>query len=128
VHEDPNLLKLGAPRDQIAGAFGRPNETSYEDGHIEDIYEFNADGSKFVKPKIYARNIAAGVFTGGISTVLHQARIHYTEQHLTVYHLTYGPDGNVQSVQKESRQSSRDDNDILDREPLVPAEQPSANP
>jgi hypothetical protein len=58
------------------------------------------------KPKIYPRNIAAGVFSGGIATVVHQARIHHTEQQLTVYQLTYGPDGTVQSVRKESRRDT----------------------
>jgi hypothetical protein len=104
VHEDPSLMRVGATRDQIAAAFGKPNETSDQSGQVQDVYEFNPDGSKFVKPKVYARNIAAGVFTGGIATVVHQARIHATEQELTVYRLTYGPDGIVQSVQKESRQ------------------------
>jgi hypothetical protein len=104
VHEDPSLVRVGATRDQIAAAFGKPNETSDQTGQVQDVYEFNPDGSKFVKPKVYARNIAAGVFTGGIATVVHQARIHATEQELTVYRLTYGPDGIVQSVQKESRQ------------------------
>jgi len=104
VHEDPSLMRVGATRDQIAAAFGKPNETSDQSGQVQDVYEFNPDGSKFVKPKVYARNIAAGVFTGGIATVVHQARIHATEQRLTVYRLTYGPDGVVQSVQKESRQ------------------------
>ena len=104
VHEDPGLMCVGATRDQIAAAFGKPNETSDQTGQVQDVYEFNPDGSKFVKPKVYARNIAAGVFTGGIATVVHQARIHATEQQLTVYRLTYGPDGVVQSVQKESRQ------------------------
>src|SRR5271170_8055927 len=104
VHEDPTLLRAGVPRSQIADAFGAPNETSNQGGQLQDVYEFNPDGSKFVKPKVYARNIAAGVFTGGIATVVHQARIHATEQQLTVYRLTYGPDGVVQSVQKESRQ------------------------
>ena len=64
MHQDANLLKVGVSRDQIAGAFGTPNETSNKGGHLQDLYEFNADGSKFVKPKIYAPNIAAGVFTG----------------------------------------------------------------
>jgi outer membrane protein assembly factor BamE (lipoprotein component of BamABCDE complex) len=104
VHEDPSLMRVGATRDQIAAAFGKPNETSDQTGQVQDVYEFNPDGSKFVKPKVYARNIAAGVFTGGIATVVHQARIHATEQQLTVYRLTYGPDGVVQSVQTESRQ------------------------
>jgi hypothetical protein len=104
VHEDPSLMRIGATRDQIAAAFGTPNETSDQTGQVQDVYEFNPDGSKFVKPKVYARNIAAGVFTGGIATVVHQARIHATEQQLTVYRLTYGPDGIVQSVQKESSQ------------------------
>ena len=62
-----------------------------------------------MKPKIYARNIAAGVFTGGIATAVHQARIHHTEQQLTVYYLTYGPDGIVRSVQKESRRDTSQD-------------------
>ena len=108
VHEDPGLMHIGASRDQIAAAFGPPNETSNQGGIVQDVYEFNPDGSKFVKPKVYARNIAAGVFTGGIATVVHQARIHETEQQLTVYRLTYGPDGTVQSVQKESRQQPQD--------------------
>jgi outer membrane protein assembly factor BamE (lipoprotein component of BamABCDE complex) len=104
VHEDPSLMRVGATRDQIAAAFGTPNETSDQTGQVQDVYEFNPDGSKFVKPKVYARNIAAGVFTGRIATVVHQARIHATEQQVTVYRLNYGPDGIVQSVQKESRQ------------------------
>jgi hypothetical protein len=103
VHEDPSLLQVGVPRDKIVSAFGTPNQITTKDGQQEDVYEFNPDGSKFVKPKVYARNIAAGVFTGGFATVVHQARIHETEQKLTVYHLTYGPDGVVQSVKKESR-------------------------
>jgi outer membrane protein assembly factor BamE (lipoprotein component of BamABCDE complex) len=84
VHEDPSLMRVGVTRDQIAAAFGKPNETSDQAGQVQDVYEFNPDGSKFVKPKVYAR-------------------IHATEQQLTVYRLTYGPDGIVQSVQKESR-------------------------
>jgi hypothetical protein len=109
VHEDPALLRVGVARAQIAAAFGKPNETSNEDGKLQDVYEFNPDGSKFVKPKIYARNIAAGVFSGGIATVVHQARIHHTEQQLTVYRLSYGPDEVVQSVQKESRHQEQED-------------------
>jgi hypothetical protein len=104
VHEDPSLLRAGVSRDQIAAAFGKPNETSNEGGQLQDVYEFNPDGSKFVKPKVYARNIAAGVFTGGIATVVHQARIHHTEQQLTVYRISYGADGIAQSVKKESRE------------------------
>jgi len=91
-----------------------PNQIIYQGGQEQDVYEFNPDGSKFVKPKTYARNIAAGVFTGGIATVVHQARIHHTEQQLTVYHLTYGPDGIVQSVQKESRRDTTRDSDAQD--------------
>jgi hypothetical protein len=88
---------------------GTPNQIINQGGQEEDVYEFNPDGSKFVKPKVYARNIAAGVFTGGIATVVHQARIHQTEQQLTVYHLTYGPDGTVNSVHKESHSEPRPD-------------------
>jgi hypothetical protein len=106
VHEDPTLLRVGVSRQQIAAAFGAPNETSNHDGVLQDVYEFNPDGSKFVKPKVYARNIAAGAFTGGIATIVHQGRIHYTEEQLTVYHLTYGPDSTVQSVQKKSPHSA----------------------
>src|SRR5260370_32625821 len=114
VHEDPNLLKVGVSRDKIIAAFGTPNQINNQSGQEEDVYEFNPDGSKFVKPKTDARNIAAGVFTGGIATVVHQARIHHTEQQLTVYHLTYGPDGIVKSVQKESRADTTHDGDAQD--------------
>ena len=108
VHEDPKLLKVGVSRAAIAQAFGPPNETSSAGGQPSDEYEFNPDGSKFVKPKVYARNIAAGVFTGGLATVAHQARIHHTEQQLTVYHLTYGANGLVDSVKKESHATPPD--------------------
>jgi hypothetical protein len=57
VHEDPSLLKAGVPRSKIIEAFGTPNQTGNQGGQEEDVYEFNADGSKFVKPKIYPRNI-----------------------------------------------------------------------
>jgi len=111
VHEDPSRLRAGVSRDQIAAEFGKPNETSNEGGQLQDVYEFNPDGSKFVKPKVYARNIAAGVFTGGAATLVHQARIHHTEQQLTVYRLSYGPDGIVKSVQRESREAPQVDSD-----------------
>src|SRR5579862_4072055 len=126
VHEDPSLLRAGVSRNQIATAFGAPNETSDQGGVVQDVYEFNPDGSKFVKPKVYARNIAAGVFTGGISTVVHQARIHHTEQQLTVYRLTYGPDGTVTSVQKESRESPQVDSGA--GEQVSPAAGAATNP
>jgi hypothetical protein len=109
VHEDPSLLRVGISRSDIVAAFGTPNQISNQSGLEEDVYEFNPDGSKFVKPKIYARNIAAGVFTGGIATVVHQARIHHTEEQLTIYHLTYGPDGTLQSVRKDSGRDVGDD-------------------
>jgi hypothetical protein len=109
VHEDPSLMKVGVPRDKIIAAFGTPNKIINQNGQEQDVYEFNPDGSKFVKPKTYARNVAAGVFTGGIATVVHQARIHHTEQQLTVYQLTYGPEGTVRSVQKESRRDANHD-------------------
>src|SRR6516165_10652992 len=82
VHEDPSLLKVGVSRDKIIAAFGTPNQITNEGGQEQDVYEFNPDGSKFVKPKTYARNISAGVFTGGIGTAVHQARIHHTGQQL----------------------------------------------
>jgi hypothetical protein len=99
-------------RDNITAAFGTPNQISKQGGKEQDVYEFNPDGS--LKPKTYARNIAAGVFTGGIATVVHQARIHHTEQQLTVYHLTYGPDETVQSVQKESRSDASHEGEAQD--------------
>ena len=121
VHEDPNLLRVGVSRDQIAAAFGKPNETSTEGGQVQDVYEFNPDGSKFVKPKVYARNIAAGVFSGGIATVVHQARIHHTEQQLTVYRISYGSDGIAQSVKKESREKPQADSENEQSSPAATA-------
>jgi len=49
VREDPILLRVGVSRQQIAGALDAPNETSDQDGVLQDVYEFNPDGSKFVK-------------------------------------------------------------------------------
>jgi hypothetical protein len=50
---------------------GPPNATSTdENGWLVEEYDFNPDGSKFVNPKVYARNIAAAVFTAGASTLV----------------------------------------------------------
>jgi hypothetical protein len=114
VHEDPKLLKVGVPRSEIIAAFGNPNQIGIQGGQEEDVYEFNPDGSKFVKPKVYARNIAASVFTGGIATVVHQARIHHAEEQLTIYHLSYGPDGTVQSVREESGRDATSDEGVTE--------------
>src|SRR6516164_6004356 len=51
VHEDPSLLRVGISRSDIVAAFGTPNQISNQSGLEEDAYEFNPDGSKFVKPK-----------------------------------------------------------------------------
>ena len=32
VHEDPNLLKVGVPRDKIVAAFGTPNQNQSPSG------------------------------------------------------------------------------------------------
>jgi hypothetical protein len=109
IHEDPELLKVGVSRDRIAAAFGAPNETQNRNGQIEDTYEFNPDGSKFVAPKTYARNVAAGVFTGGAAMLVRQGRIAHTEHQLTVYRLTYGRDRAVQAVHKEAFDSPSDE-------------------
>lgn len=81
---------------KIIAAFATPNQISNEEDQEQDVYEFNPDSSKFVRPNPYASNIAAGVFMDGIATVMDQARIHHTEQQLTVYRLTYGFDQTVQ--------------------------------
>src|SRR5260370_15845775 len=107
AHEDPNLLKVGVPRDRIIAAFGTPNQIINQGGQEEEVYEFNPDGSKFVKPKVYARNIAAGGFTGGIATRGPQARIHEAAQHPTVHHLTFGSEGTIKSVPNESPNGHR---------------------
>jgi hypothetical protein len=52
--------------------------------------------------------------TGGIVTVVHQTRIHHTEQQFTFYYLTYGTDETVQSVQKESRSDASDEGEAQD--------------
>lgn len=69
-HEDPSLLKVGYLGTKSSALSGPPNGISDRGGYPQDVYEFRPDGSKFAKPKIDARNIAAGVFTGGIPGLL----------------------------------------------------------
>ena len=101
IHLNPELLQPGVAREQIVAAFGQPNEVRYEADQQVDVYAFNADGSKFVHPQTYARNLAAGVATHGIATTVRQTRIHLTEQQVTYYFLTYGPDGKVRTVRQQ---------------------------
>ena len=102
IHFNPDVLKIGMPRQQVITAFGDPNASQTNaNGLAEDVYAFNPDGSKFVNPKTQARNIAAAIFTAGTSVAIRQARIHMTEQKLTLYHVTYGPDSTIKQVSVE---------------------------
>jgi hypothetical protein len=102
VHYDPATLRVGATRDQIAQVYGEPNSSRTTDaGVIEDVYAFNPDGSKFANPKVYPRNIALGFLTMGTSVAVRQARLNLTEKKLTLYHVFYGSNDQVQSVTAE---------------------------
>jgi hypothetical protein len=101
IRLNPALLQPGVAREQIVAAFGQPNAVQSDGGRQADVYAFNADGSKFVQPQTYARNAAAGVATHGIATIVRQTRIHLTEEQVTYYLLTYGPDDKVQSVRRQ---------------------------
>ncbi|MGA2411670.1 MAG: hypothetical protein ABSG46_14955 [Candidatus Binataceae bacterium] len=102
IHYNPDVLKIGTPQAQVEAAFGDPNSSRTTDaGLIEDVYAFNPDGSKFVNPQTHARNIALAFFTAGASVAVRQARIHLTEQKLTLYHVIYAPDDTIQSVAEE---------------------------
>ena len=102
VHYDPSVLKVGVTRDQVAKAYGDPNSSRTTDaGVIEDVYAFNPDGSKFVNPKVYPRNIALGFLTMGTSVAVRQARLGLTENKLTLYHVLYSSNDQVQSITEE---------------------------
>ena len=92
-------------RDKIIAVFGTPNEISNEGGQEQDVYEFNPDGSKIRKAEnAYARNIAAGVFTGGIATVVTRREfITLSSSSPSTTSPPQSPMKTVQSVQKESR-------------------------
>lgn len=101
VHLNPQLLRPGVPREQIVAAFGPPNAVRDEAGQRVDVYGFNPDGTKFVEPQTYARNVAAGVASHGIATAIRRARIENAREEVTYYLLTYGPDGRVQTVRRQ---------------------------
>lgn len=102
IHYNATVLQVGSPRPQVVAAYGEPNASQTNaNGLAEDVYAFNPDGSKFVNPQTQARNIAAAIFTAGTSVAIRQARIHMTEEKLTLYHVIYGPDNTVQSVSVE---------------------------
>jgi hypothetical protein len=102
IHYHPTVLQVGTPRPQVVAVYGEPNASQTNaNGQAEDVYAFNPDGSKFVNPKTQARNIAAAIFTAGTSVAVRQARIHMTEEKLTLYHVIYGPDNAIQSVSVE---------------------------
>lgn len=102
IHYNSDVLKVGAPQAQVEAAFGDPNASRTTDsGLVEDVYAFNPDGSKFVNPQTHASNIALAFFTMGTSVAVRQARIHLTEEKLTLYHVIYAPDDTIQSVTEE---------------------------
>ncbi len=102
VHYDPSMLKAGATRTQVQAAFGDPNATRTTDsGAVEDVYAFNPDGTKFVNPKLRARNIALGFFTAGTSVAVREARLALQENKLTLFHVLYASDDTIASVTPE---------------------------
>jgi hypothetical protein len=101
VHLDPALLQRGVARERIVAAFGPPNAVDTDAGHEVEIYQFNADGTKFVAPQTHARNVVAGAATHGLASVVRRARIGLTEQQVTTYYLVYGADGRVNQVRQQ---------------------------
>jgi len=102
VHYNPDLLRAGVSRNEIKTAFGEPNSSRTTDsGLIEDVYAFNPDGTKFVNPTLRARNLALGFFTMGTSVAVRQARLHLTEQKLTLFHVNYGANDTISAVTQE---------------------------
>ncbi|MGH7986926.1 MAG: hypothetical protein ACREQX_11655 [Candidatus Binataceae bacterium] len=102
VHYDPSVLRPGVARTRVEAVYGQPNGTrTTPKGLTEDVYAFNPDGSKFVNPQIRPRNFALAFFTMGTSVAVRQARLAFTERKLTLYHVVYSPDGNIESVRQE---------------------------
>ena len=109
IHYDPSVLAIGAPRTQVEKAFGDPNaSTTTDSGQTEDVFAFNPDGSKFVNPQVRPRNIALAFLTMGTSVAVRQARLGITERKLTLYHVLYDSNGNIQSVKAEAMSGAPD--------------------
>jgi hypothetical protein len=98
IQYDASVLQVGNSRQQVIAAFGEPNATQGEGTSREDVYAFYPDGSKFVDPEISAGTIAAAVFTAGMSLAVRQAKIMIQEQRITLYHVHYDSNDNIQSV------------------------------
>jgi outer membrane protein assembly factor BamE (lipoprotein component of BamABCDE complex) len=102
IHYDPSVMRPGVDRSEVEQTFGEPNSSdSLKTGQTEDVYAFYPDGTKFVNPTVRPRNIALGVFTGGMSVAVRQLRIHQAESKLTLYHVIYDANGTVASVHIE---------------------------
>jgi hypothetical protein len=102
IHYDPSVMRPGVDRNEVEETFGEPNSSgSLPTGQTEDVYAFYPDGTKFVNPTVRPRNIALGVFTGGMSVAVRQLRLHQAESKLTLYHVIYDANGTVASVHIE---------------------------
>jgi hypothetical protein len=102
IHYAPSVLTPGNRRQQVQAAFGVANASRTTDhGLVEDVYAFNPDGSKFVNPQIRPRNLALAFFTMGTSVAVRQARLHFKENKLTLYHVLYASDDTIKSVREE---------------------------
>jgi hypothetical protein len=102
IHYDPSVMRPGVDRNEVEQTFGEPNSSgSLPTGQTEDVYAFYPDGTKFVNPTVRPRNIALGVFTGGMSVAMRQLRLHQAESKLTLYHVIYDANGMVASVHIE---------------------------
>jgi hypothetical protein len=81
VHYDLAVLKPGSSHSHIEAAFGEPNAIhTTTSGQTEDVYAFNPNGTKFVKPQVRPRNLALAFFTRGMSVAVRQARLSITEK------------------------------------------------
>jgi hypothetical protein len=101
-HYDSAVLTRGTPRSQVLEAFGAPNEEYQQNGTLEDVFAFYADGTKFVNPTLRPRNVALSVVTLGGAAAARAARRVYVERQLTRYYVYYDQQQKVAYVAKKA--------------------------
>ncbi|MDF0677065.1 MAG: hypothetical protein P0120_22420 [Nitrospira sp.] len=99
---DVNVIQLGVQRSVVIAELGQPdNFTTLENGGYDDRYVLDPDAHRGVTKFFTALFYAAGdFFTLFLTELLFTPAEIAMKDRIVVYHLTYGPDQKLMTLEK----------------------------
>lgn len=99
---DINVIQIGVQRSAVISALGEPdNYSAIEGGGYDDRYKLDPDAHHWaVKLLTGLFYLAGDVFTLLLTELIFTPLEIAAKDRLVIYHLTYGPDGKLATIEK----------------------------